>query len=219
MRLYGIVGTGGCAREVMSVAVEMLARERQGIDCEIEFVGIASDERNIVNGHKVMAEEIFLSHRGKKFFSIAISDSLLRKKIAEKFIARGATPFTVRAPSSISMEGTLIGEGAILCPFSMVTCNVTIGKFFHANIYSSISHDCVIGDYVTLAPNAHCNGGVIIEDHVYIGASATIRQGTREKPIIIGRNAVIGMGAVVTKSVPPFSTVAGNPAIPLVRKG
>jgi len=48
---------------------------------------------------------------------------------------------------------------------------------------------------------------VVIEENVWIGASATILKGVR-----IGRNAVIGAGAVITQDVPPDSVVAGNPA-------
>ncbi|MCW5329468.1 DapH/DapD/GlmU-related protein, partial [Pseudomonas aeruginosa] len=70
-------------------------------------------------------------------------------------------------------------------------------------------------DYVTFAPGVKCNGGVIIEDNVYVGAGAVIKQGTVKRPIIIGKNSVVGMGAVVTKSVPPDTTVLGNPAKPL----
>jgi maltose O-acetyltransferase len=49
--------------------------------------------------------------------------------------------------------------------------------------------------------------GVVIEDDVWIGARAMILRGVR-----IGRGAVVAAGAVVTKSVPPYGIVAGNPA-------
>ena len=87
-----------------------------------------------------------------------------------------------------------------------------IGTHFHANIYSYVAHDCVIGDYVTFAPRVSCNGNVHIEDDVYIGTGAVIEQGTPDKPLVIGKGATIGMGAVVTKDVPPGAVVVGNPA-------
>jgi acetyltransferase-like isoleucine patch superfamily enzyme len=111
-----------------------------------------------------------------------------------------------------------VGEGGILCHFVQLTSNIRIGKQFHANISSYIAHDCVIGDYVTLAPGVRCNGNVHIEDHAYIGTGAILKQGTPDKPLVIGAGAVVGMGAVVTKSVPPGVTVIGNPAKPLVKK-
>ena len=90
-----------------------------------------------------------------------------------------------------------------------------IGKSFHANIYSYVAHDCRIGDFVTFAPKVCCNGNVHIEDHAYIGTGAIIRQGTPERPLVIGEGAVVGMGAVVTRDVPAGVTVVGNPARPL----
>jgi acetyltransferase-like isoleucine patch superfamily enzyme len=112
----------------------------------------------------------------------------------------------------MSLESNKIGEGAIFNPFSMVTSNAKIGRHFHCNIYSYVAHDCVVGDFVTFAPSVQCNGNVIIEDHAYIGTGAIIKQGTPERPIVLGRGAIIGAGAVVTKSVPPGKTFIGNPA-------
>ena len=39
-----------------------------------------------------------------------------------------------------------------------------------------------------------------------------IKQGTPDQPLVIGKEAIVGMGAVVTKSVPAGATVVGNPA-------
>ena len=102
-------------------------------------------------------------------------------------------------------------------PFVTVTSNIRIGKHFHANLYSYVEHDCVIGDYVTFAPAVKCNGNIVIEDHAYIGAGVIIKQGKRGQPLVIGKGAVVGMGAVVTKDVPAGATVVGNPARFLVK--
>ena len=110
------------------------------------------------------------------------------------------------------MDEVTIGCGSILSPFVTLTSNISIGRHFHANLYSYVEHDCVIGDYVTFAPGVKCNGNVIVEDYAYLGAGAVIKQGLPSAPIVIGRGAVVGMGAVVTKSVLPGQTVVGNPA-------
>jgi acetyltransferase-like isoleucine patch superfamily enzyme len=87
------------------------------------------------------------------------------------------------------------------------TSNIKVGRCFHANLYSYVEHDCVIGDFVTFAPGVHCNGNVRIGDYAYIGSGAIIKQG-----LTIGRGATVGMGAIVTKDVPEGVTVVGNPA-------
>src|SRR5690606_29961363 len=117
----------------------------------------------------------------------------------------------------VIMDDVTIGEGCVLSPFVTVTSNIRIGRFFHANIYSYVEHDCVVGDFVTLAPGAKINGNVTVGDRAYIGSGAVIKQGLPGKPRIIGTGAVIGMGAVVTRDVPPGTTVVGNPARKLIK--
>ena len=173
----------------------------------------------MLNGYQVMTfEEFVSSNASEKLISIAIADSKIRKVLTEKCINENIELISLRSSNVITMDAVNIGEGAILCPFSTITSNVQIGKSFHSNIYSYVAHDCVIGDYVTFAPRVHCNGNIHIDDYAYIGTGAIIKQGTPEKPLKIGRGAIVGMGAVVTKDVPPGAVVIGNPAKPLEKK-
>ena len=127
-------------------------------------------------------------------------------------------PFSISALNSVVFDENKLGDGAILCPFTTITSNAKIGRFFHANLYSYVAHDCIIGDFVTFAPSVHCNGRVVIEDYAYIGTGAIIKEGTDVKPTVIGKGSVVGMGAVVTKSVLPYTTVVGNPAAELRKR-
>lgn len=211
--LYGIFGAGGFGREVMPPAYEMLAKLHDVRSFELVFVVPDLAEEAQVNGHRVISEAAFLAHDvDQKRFNIAIADAKVRERIAMKMAAASIEPFTIRAANVVSYEHNEIDVGAILCAFTTVTSNAKIGKFFHANIYSYVAHDCVIGDFVTFAPNVHCNGRVVIEDYAYIGTGVVLKHGTDTKPLVIGKGATVGMGAVVTKSVPPFTTVVGNPA-------
>lgn len=214
--IFGLVGAGGFGREIMS-AVESSLAISTGVDVQQRIYFVESNPRSsIVNGIRCISEENFFQVPAeRRLFNVAISNSATRRAIAEGWIERGAEPVAIRAQTARVLSNNDVQEGAILCEFSTVTSNSRIGKFFQCNIYSYVAHDCVIGDYVTFAPNVHCNGNVVIGDHAYVGTGAIIRQGTREKPIVIGAGATVGMGAVVTRDVPPDATVIGNPARPL----
>lgn len=215
MVLYGVIGVGGFGREVMPLA-EHLLTIRDGNEHNSELVFVVEDQYDIlqkeINGHRVMKMTDFLSAPvTERRFNIAIGNSIVRQRISSNIPAEIAKPFSIVAPNHISLSGNTIGEGAIFCGFTHITSNAQIGRFFHGNIYSYIAHDCVIGDFVTFGPGVMCNGHVVIEDHAYIGTGVVIKDGTN-KPIVIGKGAIVGMGAVVTKSVPPGVTVVGNPA-------
>lgn len=214
-KYYGIIGAGGYGRESMPLARAAILAEILSGNAELLFVVEGALDTVEENGIPVVNMEKFLSLPGERFFNIAIGDSEVRERIARLCEDHGATPFSIIAENVVILDANDIGSGAILSPFVTVTSNAKIGKFFHANIYSYVAHDCVIGDFVTFAPGVKCNGNVKIEDHAYIGTGAVIKQGSTQKPLTIGRGAVVGMGAVVTKSVAAGETVIGNPARPL----
>lgn len=210
-KLYAIYGASGCGRSLMPVARQQLAREQD--PSEIVFIDDAQTAITTVNAHRAMNYASFLVEPAvQKQVLIAIANSQVREKIANRLEADGIQLWSVMADNVVLMDDVQIAAGAALSPFVTITSNIKIGKCFHANLYSYVEHDCVIGDFVTFAPGVKCNGNIHIHDHAYIGAGAMIRQGTPDQPLVIGTGAIVGMGAVVTKSVPAGVTVVGNPA-------
>lgn len=215
--LYAVYGASGCGRSLMPVARAQL--KRAGIEAEIVFIDDGLNAEAIINSHRAMNYEAFKKiTAAKKYVLIAIANSQVREKIALRLEQDAIALWTVQADNVVLMDNIELAAGAALSPFVSITSNIKIGKCFHANLYSYVEHDCVIGDYVTFAPGVKCNGNIHIEDHAYIGSGAVIKQGTPDQPLVIGKGAVVGMGAVVTKSVPPGVTVIGNPARILEKK-
>lgn len=212
--VFGLFGAGGFAREVMPFAIERFSVINKTNLNSYEMVFIETNPSSEqVNGVPIISEKDFVEMEClDKFFNVGIADSKAREKIAENYIKLGIKPKSVISRNAIIYKDNDLEIGSIICANSMVTANAKIGKFFHSNIYSYVGHDCIIGDYVTFAPNVHCNGNVHIHNHAYIGAGAIIKQGSLTKPLVIGEGAVVGMGAVVTKNVEPYTTVIGNPA-------
>lgn len=206
-RVIGVYGASGFGREVMPLLKSQYKNESElvFIDDGVEFTQL--------NGHLVCTYEQFLARdEEKKSIVIAIANSQVRESLSVKISNDNIQEIDVAADNVVTLDSNDISSGVVLCPFTTITSNTKIGKHFHANIYSYVAHDCIIGDFVTFAPAVKCNGNVHIEDHAYIGTGAIIKQGTPERPIVIGKGAVVGMGAVVTKSVKPGDVVFGVPA-------
>lgn len=215
MRLLGIYGASGFGREILPVVRSQLRNSHA--DCELVFVD-DNPPASLVNEHRCLTYNEFIACKAtEKSIVLAIANSQVRERLVRRCASDGISFFHVRSANVVVMDEVKIGDGAILCPFVTLTSNIQIGRQFHANIYSYVAHDCMIGDFVTFAPGVKCNGNVHIEDHAYIGTGAILRQGTPGQPLVIGQGAVVGMGAVVTKNVPPGVTVVGNPARPLIK--
>lgn len=131
-------------------------------------------------------------------------------------------------------EGTKIWHFSHIMSGSQIGCNCNIGQ----NVV--ISPEVIIGNNVKIQNNVSVYTGVICEDDVFLGPSAVftnvinprshiIRRNEYRKTIVkkgasiganatiicghnIGRYALVGAGAVVTKDIPDFALVVGNPA-------
>ena len=211
--VFGLIGAGGFGREVMPYTRKSVAAtlgvEEAAID--VFFVETEHPRLSTTNGYPIISLERFLSLDANRYFNVAVGNGQARKSIVDKVAGR-AFPLPIFAPDVLALDANAVGVGAVMCPRSMLTSNAKIGDYFQCNIFSYVAHDCVVGDYVTFAPGVRCNGRVQIGDFAYVGTNAVIREGSAEKPLRIGRGAIVGMGAIVTKDVPDGATVVGNPA-------
>lgn len=82
-----------------------------------------------------------------------------------------------------------------------------IGHHTKIDDHVHIAHNCVIGSNVIITACAELSGSVRVEDGAWFGPNSSVREG-----LTIGRHALVGIGAVVTKSVSEGDVTFGNPA-------
>lgn len=134
---------------------------------------------------------------------LGIGDNRIRQKLADQLPNRF---INVVHPSAIVSESVEIGDGTVIFHGCVIQIDTNIGKHAIINTSASIDHDCVIEDFVHIAPNVTLCGGVKVGEGTLIGAGATVI------PLVkIGKWCNIGAGAVIIKDVPDYSTVVGNP--------
>tara|TARA_B100000886_G_scaffold337072_1_gene297072 strand:+ start:395 stop:1042 length:648 start_codon:yes stop_codon:yes gene_type:complete len=199
-------GAGGCGRSLIPIAKEDYKNSI------IIFVDDYNKSKKI-NGIQIInfKQLISLSLKNNVKVIVSIADNNARLKIVKKLKKNKLNCAQLISNKSTIMDYVKIGEGAVISPYVTLGSNVKIGKYFHANLYSYIEHDCEIGDFVTLAPGAKCNGNVKIEDNVFVGSGAIIINGNKKRKITIGKNAIIGAGTVIIKNVKANSKIVGNP--------
>jgi len=142
----------------------------------------------------------FIQVRGRLRITKRFASIKVAKKVKFYPDARLACIGSFDKPAEICIgEGSSIGDRSEIHSAGQVL----IGR----RVF--ISWDCVImdRDYHGIDGNAEIIKPVIIHDDVLIGCRSIILKG-----VTIGKNAVIGSGAVVTKDVPEYAIVAGNPA-------
>lgn len=136
-------------------------------------------------------------------------------------------------------ESTRVGDDTTIWAFTHVLPGAVIGRNVNVNDHVFIENEVIVGDRVTLKSGVQLWDGIELQDDVFVGpnvtftndrfprskhypdsfprtlveSKASIGGGAVILPgIRIGQSAMVGAGAVVTRDVPPFAVVVGNPA-------
>ncbi len=143
-------------------------------------------------------------------YFVSIGDNYIRAKVLNKlttqFNNEALNAIHEKAVCSSSIKwhsegGILVAANATINPL------VKIGKGAICNTSCSVDHECILGDYVHIAPGAVLCGNVEVGDYSFVGANSVIKQG-----VTIGKNVIIGAGSVILKDIPDNSVVVGNPS-------
>lgn len=187
-----ILGSSGFAREVAAYALA-LAPER-----EVFFV----DDYD-KSGASLTADQY--TERVRLYGGESVLGAG-RCEIRRKQLAEIQPPYaTIVHPAAVVMgqiaPGCVVAPGAVIAPHARLENHVVV------NYNATVGHDTLIESLCVIGPGVAVGGWCHLAEAAYVGAGALIRE-----RLNIGHDAVIGMGAVVTKDVAPELVAAGVPA-------
>lgn len=201
-----IVGAGGFGREVYT-----WISDSQKIYPDWEVAGFLDDKKEALSGYPYEVPIISTVKdyipRPDEFLVMAIGSPKAKRLVAESLEQKGARFLSFVHHKAILGSHVDLGRGCVLCPYSVLTCDIRIGAFVTINVFSGAGHDVEIGDFSTLSGHVDITGFAKVGKNVFFGSHATVLPG-----ISIGDDAVVGAGSVVIRDVKPGNTVFGNPA-------
>jgi UDP-2-acetamido-3-amino-2,3-dideoxy-glucuronate N-acetyltransferase len=214
--------------EAMAVSIE--EKEPLLAECEHFLECISANKKPFTDGEEGV----------RVLASLEAAETSLRNGGVPKKLTPIESDTAFVHPSSVVDDGAKLGEGTKIWHYSHISGSVVVGKKcnFGQNVF--VANHVKIGDGVKVQNNVSIYEGVELEDYVFCGPSMVFtnvmnprsqfeRKNEYKKTVVkkgatiganativcgntIGRHAFIGAGAVVTKDVPDYALVMGNPA-------
>ncbi|PYV16464.1 MAG: transferase [Acidobacteria bacterium] len=142
---------------------------------------------------------------------IALGENTLRKTFAGRF--RHVKWLTAVHRTAYVHPTVELGPGTVVFAGAVVQPDARIGSHCIINTCATIDHDCVLKDFVHIAPGVNLAGGVLLEEGVFIGiGSAIIPQAS------VGGWTVVGAGGVVDGDLAAQLLAVGVPARPIRKR-
>ena len=130
------------------------------------------------------------------FWFIAVGNNPERKDVFLKFYKFRKNLINLIHPSSIVSKLSKIEYGICIMANVVINAGSHVKKGSIINTSASIDHDCIICDFVHIAPNATLCGNVLVENETLIGAGSSVHPNIK-----IGKNVKIGIGSKVFKDL------------------
>lgn len=206
MKSIVIIGAGGFGREVHWL-IKQINREKE----EWNFLGYIDDNVEVgteINGKKVLGNlDYLLNQKENLSVAIAIGNAKVRKQLVERLSKNQKLEYpNLIAPDVYIDETVQLGKGNIITSGNILTVNIKIEDFNIINLSCTIGHDVEFDSFVTVYPCANISGNVDIAAECELGTNSCIIQGIK-----IGRETIIGAGAVVIRNIEGKCTAVGNP--------
>jgi len=198
-----LLGSGGHAKVVIDIVEDVGA---------FEIVGIVSADgtRQTVLGYPILGGDdvlVGLAEQGSVSAFVAIGDNKVRARLLRKIRSLDFSVPSIISSKAVVSPRARLGSGVAIMPGAVINANTLIEDGVIVNTSASIDHDCMLGQFVHIAPGAHLAGGIVIGEGAFVGAGSTV-----VRTATVGAWSVVGAGATVIRSVPDHAVVVGSPA-------
>ena len=199
-----IVGAGGFGREVLQWALHAWPDEAHKI------AGFLSDDPEALAGHNsrfsiIGAAAGYEPTQGDALV-LAIGIPGIRRRVAEMLVDRGANFLSLVHPTAIVAVSAVVGNGTILCPYTIVSDNCRLGRFVLMNYHSSVGHDATAADFGVFSPYATLGGGAAVGEDVFLGLHASVGP-----HVSLGDRCKVSAGSAALATAPADVVIWGSP--------
>jgi len=210
-----IIGTGGMARDTWATHVDASRQGGYQID-PVKDIIFMVDKEYYASDSKVLGSAVHVydlnTLKSMEVF-VAIGDPIARRRFVQRLPEWVSYKTIIHPSANIFGQNSQIGTGSIVMPGSSISVNVTVGAHAHINLKATISHDCVIGDFFSIAPGGTVCGDCNIGEAVNIGANTSVRD-----KVNITDNVQVGMSSAVLKDINEAGIYIGSPCRRLLQE-
>lgn len=198
MKVY-VFGAGGHAKVVVGSLLHLGAVVEGLFDDRPDMWG------KDVLGAKVLGPIKEATQMSEEVGVIAIGDNLTRTRIVR--LLKGWKWMTIVHPKAWVHSSVQLGPGTVVFAGAIIQPDVRVGAHCIINTGATVDHDCVLDDYVHIAPGVNLGGNVFLGKGALVGIGGVVIPGR-----CIGEWSTVGAGSVVINDVPRRSVLAGVPA-------